>query len=355
MNNDLNTALSDGSLEHVLGTYLSVQWSRPVQVVELKRLAGGASRETWAFDAVTRVETDPPGVPDRRMPLIMRRDFKRNLLDGKLQDEFRLLNKLHQRGLPIPRPYCSDNGESAALTPFMITERVPGTDLRKALARAGNTLDRRGLGHRLVELQAAIHRLVWCEDLADVLPLPLKSVATQEIEHWATIFETQGPVSRPIVAAALAWLRSNVLADAEICLLHGDFKANNLLFAPDGTHDGRVWIIDWEMAHLGDPLEDLAWTLLWTTNDDLIGGLLSKAEYLAAYKVITNRAVDRRRLFYWELFSLVKLAAIFVSGVRPTADQAPARPMLAMLARGLPVLERDLARRLHMALAEWPT
>ena len=134
-------------------------------------------------------------------------------------------------------------------------------------------------------------------------------------------------------------------------LVHGDFKANNLV-----TDAERLWqdksatVLDWEMAHVGDPIEDLAWTLLWSTAHDLVGGLLNRAEYLAAYEAASGHAVEAARLAYWEIFACVKLAAIFIAGVRPTADGQALRPMLVMLGRAIAVIEQALARRLQRVL-----
>ena len=114
--------------------------------------------------------------------------------------------------------------------------------------------------------------------------------------------------------------------------------------------DKSATILDWEMAHRGDPLEDLAWTLLWSTPHDIVGGLLNRAEYIAAYQAASGDAVDAARLAYWEIFACVKLAAIFIAGVRPSSDAHARRPMLVMLGRAVAVLEHDLAGRLRQAL-----
>ena len=113
-----------------------------------------------------------------------------------------------------------------------------------------------------------------------------------------------GRRARPVLAAALRWLQANEPEVERVGLVHGDFKTNNLML----TDAGRTTVLDWEMAHLGDPVEDLAWTLLWTTRFDLIGGLLSRDEYLNAYCEMSGTRFDAMRLFYWEVFARMKLA-----------------------------------------------
>ena len=138
-------------------------------------------------------------------------------------------------------------------------------------------------------------------------------------------------------------MASHAPAPVTPALIHGDFKANNVLV--NGT--GAATVIDWEMAHLGDPVEDLAWTLLWTTRFDLVEGMLPRAEYLTTYERASGRVVDPARLFFWELQALVKLAAIFLAGVRPGA---PPLPTLALLGRATPYLEHAIAVRLREAI-----
>lgn len=346
-------------IESALRTYLTGQCGAPVQVSALRLLAGGASHETWSFDALL--------ASGECLPLILRRSFAHGLLDGMfesefdppfehaLASEFALLRALHRAKLPVPQPrWCAASNTELA-TPFMIVERAAGADLRKVLAVKDGLLAQRApgrqahgrheLGMALVRIQAGIHAMVWQDHLGDILPAPAEHGALREVERWARAIEAPPRKSRPLLAAALGWLRTNPPDISHVCLLHGDFKTNNLVF-----EDGRATVLDWEMAHLGDPVEDLAWTTLWSTRDDLVGGLLSKAEYLAAYEVATGNRIEPARFFYWEMFSYVKLAAIFIAGARPTPDGEPARPLLALLGRAIPALERALSSLLQQTL-----
>ncbi|AWK76547.1 hypothetical protein CBI38_34845 (plasmid) [Rhodococcus oxybenzonivorans] len=327
-------APASGDLGAALSKYIGDRRGRPVSVDGLRRLAGGTLHETWAFD-VHDSETGTEA-------FVLRREFDNATLDGNLRTEFDLLCDLAARGIPVPRPFWCEVNDSPLGLPFMILERIDGTDLRKALAGKGRAPDRVVLGHELVRLQAQLHAVPAPDSVGE------ESSPSTEVERWATTIAEATSDPGPLITGALAWLRSHAPAADRVGVVHGDFKANNLLFGSDG----RVTVLDWELAHLGDPLEDLAWTMLWTTSFDLVGGLLSEDEYVRAYAVASGHAVDPQRLAFWRLHALVKLAAIFLSGAVGPEDGSPVRPTLLLLGRAVVHLEHAIAQCLRANLTE---
>ena len=83
--------------------------------------------------------------------------------------------------------------------------------------------------------------------------------------------------------------------------------------------------------------------MLWSTPDDLVGGMLAPSEFLAEYERASGTAVDRSELHFWKLFSLVKLAAIFLKGIRSGPEDRSPRPLLLMLGQALPCIEEAMA------------
>ncbi|MGQ0701014.1 MAG: phosphotransferase family protein [Panacagrimonas sp.] len=326
-------------LARQLATHLAAQFGKPAQVHGLARLTGGSSNETWSFDLQLESVS--------RVPLVLRRCFAASPLDVRLDIEFQLLATLHRLGLPVPQPLCCVMENSPLQSPFMIVSRASGTDVRKLLAQTSAA--KPDIGWELVAVLARIHAVDWQHELGTVFPPTTGNVALAEIERWAPDIEAATPPS-PLLEAALDWLRAEAPANARLCLVHGDFKANNLLYGEGRTQA----VIDWELAHLGDPHEDLAWTMLWDTEHDLVKGLLAKPDFLAAYAATSGTVVDERRLFFWQVFSLLKLAAIFLRGLATATPDAPARPMLIQLARALPHLEHRLASLVLAALDEEP-
>ncbi|HEX4109371.1 MAG TPA: phosphotransferase family protein [Solirubrobacteraceae bacterium] len=314
--------MNDDPLGAVLRDRLGETLGHEVDVRELRRLTGGASHETWACELVDGARTEK---------LVVRRDIEDGLLEGDGAGEFALLRALHGIGLPVPRQWLHVPG-------LTVMERVPGTDARKVLAGPGHGLDPHALGLQLVDIQASLHGVDWHAHLAGTI-----APAEDEVARWARVLDGSRVEPEPVLDAALSWLTAHPPRATEPRLVHGDFKANNVLVSPDG----RATVIDWEMAHLGDPVEDLAWTLLWAAEADLVGGMLERDEYLQAYERASGNAVDPEALFFWELFALVKLAAIFLTGVRAGGAGLPT---LMMLGRATPVLERRILARLRSAL-----
>lgn len=325
----------EAELAGALQDYVRGRLGRSVEVAGLRKLSGGTSHETWAFD-----------VHDSRAGevrhLVLRRDIERGMLDGDLGAEFELLTALSRSGFPVPRPWWCEAQASPLMAPFMVVGRVDGTDIRKYLAAHPET-DRDWLGTELVSLQSRLHRLDWRRELP--LPADVSAGAGAELDKWTRVIDATGLDPGPLVNAAMSWLSRNLPRIPRLALVHGDFKANNLVFGADGT----VTVLDWELAHIGDPLEDIAWTMLWTTRFDLVGGLLTAADYQAAYEKAAGVTLDPAALLFWRILALVKLAAIFLTGI---AHGSSTSPILALMGRGIYRLEADVADLLELSLDE---
>ncbi|MGQ0624429.1 MAG: phosphotransferase family protein [Sporichthyaceae bacterium] len=315
-------------LTQVMGHHLGGE----VVISDLRRLSGGTSHETWAFDAACG---DGP-----LTALVLRREFERGMLDTDNATEFALLGVLHGAGIPVARPRVCGDASAGLGLPFMVLDRLDGLDLRKELARWMPGRNDSVLARRCIELQAAIHAV----DTAALPALGGSGAPAEEVQRWAGVFDAAKTAPEPLVATAVAWLSSHLPPSGEIALVHGDFKANNLLVVLPGD----LSVLDWEMAHLGDPIEDLAWTMLWQTDADVVGGLHSAQGYLAAYTAATGREVAPDRLLFWRILSLVKLSAIFATGMRGE----PLRPTLRLMGRASIWLHAQLAAALIEATRE---
>jgi aminoglycoside phosphotransferase (APT) family kinase protein len=327
-------------LHEGLTAFLKARCGPAVSIRGLQRLTGGTSHETWAFDL--HPDTGPHALPQG---LVLRRDFSSERLDLDLASEFALLERLHAAGVPVPAPLHFENDPSLLGSAFIISERLAGADLRKRMAQGRDGAQ--ALGLELAGILARVHQLDGRRVLQGLMPTPPDAAAGQ-VRHWSRMALTCSRTPRPLLSVAVDWLAAHMPAHAGCALVHGDFKANNLVF--DAT--GRVAVIDWELSHLGDPLEDLAFTMLWTSPHDLVGGMLSPQDFIAAYEQAIGAPVDRGHLFFWQVFAQVKLAAIFLKGMVAPERSAYPRPSLMQLGRALPWIEQRLGVLLRHASKE---
>ena len=134
------------------------------------------------------------------------------------------------------------------------------------------------------------------------------------MDYWAGVIDADQVHPQPIASAAIRWLRQNMPPPAQkLSIVHGDYRTGNFLFDPT---DGIKGILDWEMCHLGDPLEDLAWSLdpLWSWGEPhLAGRLLPPGEAIGIWAAESGLTVDRQAFNWWRVFVAIKALAIWIS------------------------------------------
>ena len=304
-----------------LAGYLSGRWHTPVAVEALSRIPGGASRETWRFDAL---------VAGERRPLILRRDPGGSLIETERRVEFAALRTV-QGQLPAPEPLLLEEDPGPLGQPFFIMARVDGGMVPSPFAvdpyqPHATALGRAFFGH--LGTLAAIDPAG--SPLAAVSPAPDECWRVA-LDHWTAVIDADEQHPQPIVRAAIRRLRAHPPpAPARVGIVHGDWRSGNFL------HDGAgqlLAMLDWEMAHLGDPLEDLGWAIdpLWGHDDaSRVAGLLRRDEALACWSAASGIAVDERALAWWSLFAAVKGQAIWTSAAKEWADGGMTDPVLAI-------------------------
>jgi aminoglycoside phosphotransferase (APT) family kinase protein len=275
----------------------------PTAIDGLARESGGASRQTWSFDAL---------VGGRRHELILRRDppsaskgerERSAALDRAT--EFRVLRAAWQAGVRAPEVLFELLAEDG-LGEAYVMRRIGGTAIARKLLRdqpyAGARLKIAG---QLGEILARIHAV-------DVRTLPALAhrEAADHIESLRGLLDTLGQ-PQPVFELALSWLdrRKPARTPAPV-LVHGDYRTGNYL----ADETGVTAILDWEGAHLGDPVEDLGWLCVksWRFGaiDKPAAGFGSREELWDAYERASGRKVDRLRAHWWEVFGTVHWGVI---------------------------------------------
>lgn len=307
------------SLAEPLAACLARHWGEPVQIADLARIPGGASRETWRFDAVTA-----SGVK----PLILRRDPGTSLIETERRTEFAVLAAV-QGQLPAPRPLLIEPDGAELGAPFFVMERIEGGSAASPFARDPYGAHAPALGRAFFTHLGALARIDPAR-FSDEAPMP-DQCWRRALDHWAGVIDADEQHPQPIVRAAIRRLYRHPPPPAQrVAIVHGDFRTGNFL------HDGEgrlLAILDWEMAHLGDPLEDLAWALepMWNHFDDSrAGGMLPREAAIALWEAASGLRADRQALAWWGLFASVKGQAIWTSSAKAWADTGKCDPILAI-------------------------
>jgi aminoglycoside phosphotransferase (APT) family kinase protein len=282
------------------------------EVAQVRRLSGGASKETWAFTVGGR-------------PLILRRSPGGQAITtaASLAAEAALIQAAGAVGVTAPKVVrvCPD---SDGLGEAFIMESV-----------AGETLGRRIVqGEAFAAIRPDLARRCGAE-MARIHAVPLPGLPTLEttdaaavIARYEDAYREMG-ARRPVLEAAFVWLSKLAPPPADPVLVHGDFRNGNLIVDQD---KGLAAVLDWELAHLGDPAEDLGWICVnsWRFGGAApVGGFGAYEDLLAGYTEAGGAPVSLARLRYWQAVGSLKWAvmclmmyASYASGRDPSVERA---------------------------------
>lgn len=299
----------------------------------LRRLSGGASQETWAFRAGER-------------DLILRRKPDGVVGSGNaigLDKEAALIQAAARQGAPVPPVIhvCTpDDGVGEAY----IMGKVEGETLGRRIVRdEAFAAVRPKLARQCGEVLARIHATP-----LEGLPELVTSDAASELEKYEAVYCGVG-AKRPIFEAAFRWLKDCAPAMERPVLLHGDFRNGNIMFHPEA---GVAAVLDWELAHLGDPAEDMGWicTASWRFGGAKpVGGFGDYDELLAGYEAAGGKPIPLERVLYWQTLGSLKWGVMCLIMYQTYASGADPSVERAMIGRRTSETEIDLIALLEKA------
>lgn len=309
-------------------------------LTEAQRLSGGASMETWAFGFEGK--DGPERLILRRRATAFDEETARSV---SLATEAALIRATGANGarVPIVRHLCDAQD---GLGEAYVMVRVDGETLgRKITSDARFDGVRQALARQCGESLVAIHTTT------PPAGLKLKAVnGSEELDRYEEVYRATG-AERPILELAFQYLRRHVPDPVEPVLLHGDFRNGNIMFDPE---KGVAAILDWELAHLGDPAEDMGWicTNSWRFGrpDRPVGGFGEYADLLAGYASAGGQSIDLPRVRFWQMLGSLRWGVMCLTMYLSWRDGVTKSVERPMIGRRVSETEADLVVLLEEGL-----
>ena len=298
----------------------------PVVIEALTRLPGGASKDTWSFSA-----RGPDGLARR---FVVRSDRDRVGLSGsRLGLEAALLRAAAVAGVPVPRVMAVGDAPDAPAAAFLVLEFVDGETIPRRILRDEE------LGAARAVLAGQCGRI-----LADIHRIPPSAVPG--LSGGDLLEQLRGQLDglgepHPAFELGLLWLAATRPPPGVAGVVHGDFRNGNLIVGTDGIRA----VLDWELAHLGDPLEDLGWLCVkaWRFGSPLpVGGFGTLEQLIAAYEEAGGGPVDEGVLHWWIVFGTLRWGIICIAQALTHLSGAVRSVELAAIGRRVCEVESDL-------------
>ena len=317
-------------MKAALGAWLGERLGRPVEITEWRRHAEGFSWQTYTFAA------DGQGFAVRREPE-----------DGLLAPydivgQYRLHEALVSLGgVPVPGLRWLELDPSVLGMPFYVMDRVDGhvpVQWKPDDPIAFGSEDaRRAIGLDFVDALASIHGLDW---RAVGLGGP-----RDEVAHWERLLDEAVLVEVPLVREAIVWLRANPASSGRVALVHGDYRIGNFILGSDRR---IAAVLDWELAHVGDPVEDIAWAglRLFRGRSSLWSQLLPAEVFLERYAERTGLMVSPEVLRYFTVLCMLRTIVPYLRACRAFEDGRSTDLRLAAMGHQAVHLYRHLATEL---------
>jgi aminoglycoside phosphotransferase (APT) family kinase protein len=230
---------------------------------------------------------EPPSDPLRRLPRIY----------GETEAE--LLRAAAKAGVPASPVRLVVTVEDGA-GPGVITDRVDGESLGGRIVRAERLAGARAaMATQCGRILATLHRMD-----TGRLPFLAEYGPSTQLAHYREIYESFDH-PQPVIELGLSWAESHLPKSSRVTVVHGDFRNGNFIVGPHGIRA----VLDWEGAHLGDPMEDLGWLCVKTWRfggREPVGGFGRRADLFEAYERAGGGRVDPAQVAVWEAWGCVK-------------------------------------------------
>ena len=307
-------AFETTKLEAFMATNVEA-YAGPLEVREFK---GGQSNPTYQLVTPTRkyvLRRKPPGI----------------LLPSAhaVDREFRVIDALFRAGFPTPRAYALCEDESVVGTMFYVMEMVEGRILWDLSLPGHTPAQRTAIYDAVVQTLAHLQSLDYKKVGLEGFGKPNDYMARQ-IHRWSKIYTASETAKIPLMDALNEWLPKHIPPSDETCIIHGDYRLDNMILHP--TEQRVIAVLDWELSTLGDPLGDFSYHMApWVIPavDERVSslegldlaalGIPTQAQYIARYCQLTGRTEIAHMDFY-NAYTAWRLAAIYQGIIKRVQD-----------------------------------
>jgi aminoglycoside phosphotransferase (APT) family kinase protein len=302
------SVVDDDIMQSALAVHLGRKFGNEVEICGFARKSSGFSWITYSFVARS------PSTADRK--LILRIGPPNGLFAPySVLPQVYALQSMAGTRVPVPGLVTFDQNGAEIGFPFFICEHVGGD---VPVPWAGSQLDeghRRGIAGQFIAILGELHKVDWKQTpIAKLNGAGNERGEVSAIAAWRTSLARPTARYYPLLDWGGRWLDDNCPAPPRRTVVHGDYRIGNFL-----EDDRKITaILDWELTHLGDPHEDLAWALMPTFNagSRKFYGVVERDEVIELYQKASGIAVSRKSLAFYEAYALYQAAAIQMCAVR---------------------------------------
>ena len=296
---------SNNGLSNKFISYYSSLVDKEISLLSFERIFGGASRETYKIRIKDQFNNEEK--------LILRRTQESSLIETSQSTEYLAYSAYQDTSVPVPLMIDINEDQEILGAPFMLMQQLDGVAASPFTPNVYSPHEQK-LGEQFWSILGEIAK----KDIADDFINQFDNAESipcwkKELDKWVGVIREDSISVEPILEAGIRKLYGSEPKESEKkSLVHGDYRNGNFLFLEDRI----TGILDWEMAHIGEPLEDLAWALspIWSWQDqEKPAYLIARQEALSIWEKASGLTIDENDLKWWELFACVKGMAIWIS------------------------------------------
>jgi aminoglycoside phosphotransferase (APT) family kinase protein len=290
------------------------------EIVDARWLSGGASKLQMEF----KLNWNQPGVGRTTARMVLRMEPSESICETSRLREFQII-KAMEDVVPVPAAYWVDPDGQYLPYPAIVYGFATGVTKPSAASSGVTGVGtyippelRATLGAQFIDYYARIHTFDWARSpvlTAFDKPQPGLDALEMQLNWYERVWEEDINEDVPIMRLAMAWMRANMPPVDKVSVVHGDYRTGNFLYT---EHDNKITsLLDWELAHMGDRHEDIAWTTAQPfgfIGEDgktfLVGGFMPKEAFFEAYEKASGLSINLKTMKFYEIFNVYKSANI---------------------------------------------